>query len=160
MRTLHTLLLALTLAAAACRNTRPDDAFEPNDTLAEATPLTVGEAVVARANQGDPDVFVVQVPADRRLHVRVESLGLEECAGFRLQGPGGELLYHLPEGCDFGRTPKVQAGGVTGTHTKELLELELTPTVAGAYAFTVLEGAQADNLFDFSWDYRLTVDLR
>jgi len=150
----------LLLALAACRAPRPDDAFEPNDDLEHATLLALDAPVAARANQGNPDVFAVDVLAGATLVFRAESLGLEECAGFTATGPDGTVLFRVAAGCDASREPLVRAAGVEVEHTDELFVLALPAVTGGLHYLTILEGAESDNLFDFSWDYRLTASVR
>ena len=150
----------LFLACAACRAPRLDDAYEPNDDLAHATPLVLDVPLIARANQGNPDVFVVDVPAAATLVFRAESLGLEECAGFSATGPDGTVLFRVAAGCDASHEPLVRAAGVESEHSDELFVLSLPVASGGLHYLTILEGAESDNLFDFSWDYRLTASVR
>lgn len=162
---MRSLLLLLPLLWAGCTHTRPDDALEPNNTGEQATPLTPGTPVQGRANQGNPDVFALEVPAGKAAVVfRLESLGLEDCAAFTITGPGAQVLYDDGRfrNCQRPASPPV---AVAGARLSSLgggaqgYELRAPATQAGRYFLTILEQGQADNSFLFSWDYRLTALL-
>lgn len=154
------LLLGLTLATAACLP-RPDDRLEPNDSRGEAVTLQPGVAVEARANQGDPDVFKVAAGRGRTLNFELQSLGLEDCPAFRLEGPGGRVLYADGRArCRRMGKPAVQQPQVTFEIVAGFgYRLRALTPAAGDYYFTVIEGSDADNIFSYSWDYRLTVSI-
>ncbi len=139
-------------------NRRPDDSLEPNDTLAQATELIMGVPIEARANQSNPDVFKIEVTENRTLTFELESLGLEVCPKFILTGPKGVLYADaLPTSCSRIGLPDIHEEDVDF----EIIErfgylLRTKAKVAGTYYLTIIEGSHADNIFPYSWDYRLT----
>ncbi|WP_204494003.1 hypothetical protein [Archangium primigenium] len=159
---LHASLVLLLLAGCP-RGTRLDDAFEPNDDASQATPLTPGTPIEARANQGNPDVFALEAPEARTLVFRMESLGQDNCPAFTVNGPDGGLLYEdRHRFCSRGPDEAWKAPGVElllldvrgyqiGTY-----ELRVPTARAGRYLLTILEQGRVDNTVPFSWDYRLT----
>ena len=159
-RAVATALAALTMTAG-CRTTRSEDALEPNDDAQAATVLVAGQAVEGRANQGNLDVFAVDAAADQTILFRLESLGLEDCAKFTVTDPDGRTLYR-DSGftCERGPEPEVQAEGVTFTRVEGFgYELRIPAATAGTYLLTIDERGQADNIFAFSWDYRVTATV-
>lgn len=151
--------LLIAAAVSGCW-ARPDDALEPNDSAAQATPLEPGVALSARANQGNPDVFAVRAEAGRTLLITLESLGLEECPAFRLDDPHGRTLYaDAYARCRRVGGPAVQQAGVTFEHAPGVYRLRVAETTAGTYLLQVLEGGDADNLSPYSWDFRVRVTL-
>ncbi len=160
VRVAAVLIGALTITAG-CRTTRSEDALEPNDNAQAATLLVAGQAVEGRANQGNLDVFAIDAAADPTILLRLESLGLEDCAKFTVTDPGGRTLYR-DSGftCERGPEPQVQAEGVTFTRVEGFgYELRIPATTAGTYLLTIDEHGQADNIFPFSWDYRVTATV-
>jgi hypothetical protein len=163
MLPLRPVLLATLLLTGCPRGARPDDALEPNDDPARATPLALDTAVEARANQGNPDVFSVEAPAGRTLIFLAESRGLEVCPAFTVNGPGGEALFEdVHANCNRTAEEPRKAPGVE-FHTRfgagtsaEAYELRIPTAQPGRYLLTILEQGRADNLAPFSWDYRLT----
>ncbi|MBN1208680.1 MAG: hypothetical protein JXB05_27715 [Myxococcaceae bacterium] len=157
-------LLPLALLVAACpRGARPDDALEPNDDASQATPLTPGQPVEGRANQDNPDVFSLEAPEGRTIVFQVDSLGLENCPAFTVAGPDGALLYEdRHHFCNRGPADAVKAPGVeflllnVQGHEIGGYELRVPAQQTGRYLLTILEQGRVDNLFPFSWDYRLT----
>lgn len=162
------LLLATTVLLAGCpRSARPDDALEPNDDPAQATPLPPGQPVEARANQGNPDVFAVDVPATGgTLVFLAEDRGLENCPAFTVTGPGPQALFEdVHSFCNRVAEEPRKAPGVefhmrfgTGSDA-ESYELRIPASQPGRYLLTILEQGRVDNAAPFSWDYRLTARL-
>jgi len=160
-------LLALAMLWMGCPRllARSDDSFEPNDDLAHASPLTAGQAVTGRANQGNADVFSLQeVPAGKRILFRLESLGLENCPAFTVTGPGDQVLYRDDSyRCSRGRDSRPQpAQSVEGAALAVVqtgYELRVPAATAGTYFLTINEQGEADNMFPLGWDYRLTAEL-
>jgi len=152
------LVVATGLSLGGCP--RPDDLFEPNNTLETATPLTAGEPVTARATQSDSDVFAVEAAAGQTVVFRAESLDFEVCPLFTASGPDGTVLYHEPDtNCREFRPiePDVQVPGSSLTIIpEEAFELRVPAAADGPYFLTILEGGHVDNIFDYSWEYRLT----
>ena len=158
-------LVSLGVCAAACgttgcRTARPDDALEPNDDLASATRLVAGQAVEGRANQGNPDVFAIQAAAGQTIVLRLESKGNEDCAAFQVTAPSGTVVYE-----DKGATcTSLERAQPTASASLTVVqgfgyELRVTAAETGLYDLTINELGQADNVFPFSWDYRLTATL-
>lgn len=158
---LAVLLIGTLTTTTGCRTTRSEDALEPNDTTQTATVLTAGQAVEGRANQGNLDLFAVEAAADQTILFRLESLGLEDCAKFTVSDPAGQTLYRdSGSTCDRGPEPDVQAEGVTFTRVEGFgYELRIPAATAGTYLLTIDERGQADNIFAFSWDYRVTATV-
>ena len=162
----HTTLPALTaliMGLTACHGCpRSEDALEPNDTRETATRLQVGIPVEGRAVEHNPDVFVVTVPAgSTSLMFDLDSRSDDEpCATFRVIHPSGRALWEEDEGsCPHGRPQRV--GEVTLTIPREGSYRITVPIDApGDYSLRIDEQGQADNLFSFSWDYRLTALIR
>ncbi|UCF34324.1 MAG: hypothetical protein JSV78_03280 [Phycisphaerales bacterium] len=151
-------LVVFMLLAGGCRTTRPDDALEPNNDFQTATRLTSGQPVDGRANEGNPDVFAIDATAGQNISYRLEDRGLEDCAAFTVTGPGNVILYR--DGhffCGRGPAPETIADGVTFNEVPDFgYELRVPAATAGTYFLTIEELGQADNLFKYSWDYRLT----
>lgn len=160
-------ILALGLAAAfaasltGCVGPRPDDALEPNDDLASATPLVLGEYVDGRANQDNPDVFSVEVPAGETLYFALKDRGLEDCAGFVVQTSETDILYEdTYQSCSHTSLDVPVTNGAARTDIEGFgYEIEIASTVAGTYFLTVLEHGEADNVAPFSWDYSIRASL-
>jgi hypothetical protein len=142
---------------------RPDDGFEPNDMVETATPLAAGVPVVARSTQFNPDWFSIEAKAGQTVAFLAESLDFEVCPLFSAAGPDGTILYQEPlYSCrDFEPVPPdVQAEGVTLTIVPDVsFELRIPAYVDGLYYLSITEGAHADNVFTYSWEYRLIATL-
>lgn len=142
---------------------RPEDALEPNNTPETATRLVEGQPVEARVVQKNPDVFVIAAGPGQTLVFSLETLGEEDCNFFRVTGPGGAALYEDENtGCGrLGAEPYVQPGGQLDLVGDDLENYVLTidAATAGDYYLTIIENGAADNLFDFSWRYRLTATI-
>ncbi|UCH50729.1 MAG: hypothetical protein JSV54_06850, partial [Chloroflexota bacterium] len=92
----------------------------------------------------------------------MQSLGGEDCAAFTVSGPNGEILYRDSGSfCSSkGDYPAVKAEGVEFRMVEEFgYEISVPANVAGAYYLQIYERSQADNIFPFSWDYRLTATI-
>jgi hypothetical protein len=157
------IALTLFLMAGCVGGARPDDALEPNDDLPQATVLTLGQPVEGRANQGDPDMFSIELPAGGTLVFHLEHRGLENCPSFAVTGPDGQLLHddgRFP--CANRPPPQVRAPGVElefiGGHAKDYA-LRVPVGQAGRYVLSIHEQGATDNHAPFSWDYRLTAHL-
>lgn len=151
-----------TLLLTGCVHARDDDALEPNDDFAKATRLSPGDAVEGRANQSNPDVFVVAAGPDQLLVFALEDLQYEKCPAFRVHGPGGrELLGQDPSSnCSVPASEtRLEPGVVLREQDNGDYEIEIPATVAGDYFLTIIEGSEADNIAPFSWDYRVTATL-
>ena len=139
---------------------RPDDSFEPNDTLATATPLEPGVPITASVAQSTQDVFAIEASVGQTVLFRIESLEFEVCPLFSAAGPDGTILYEEPlTRCRHFDPiePTVQVEGSSLTIIRdEAFELRVPATSDGLYFITILEGGEADNIFDFNWSYRLT----
>lgn len=142
---------------------RPDDLFEPNDTFATATPLEPGVPITASVAQSTTDVFAIEATAGQTVVFRIESLDFEVCPLFSATGPDGTVLYEEPlTRCRrFDPVePTVQVGGSSLTIIRdEAFELRVPAASDGPYFITILEGGEADNIFDFNWAYRLTATV-
>jgi hypothetical protein len=160
------LTLSLVGGMLSCRpSARPDDALEPNDDFEHATILTAGQAVTARANQWNADVFAFNCEAKGTIVFSLQSLGHEDCAAFTVTGPNGEILYQdSGTSCsDRGpwEKPAMQAEGVKFTEVKDFgYEIDVPANTVGTYFLQIVERSQADNILPFSWDYRLTVTIK
>ena len=141
--------------------TRPDDGMEPNDDIEHATRLIVGQTVDGRANQGDDDVFLLDVERLSTVVYRMESMGLEDCPTFTASGSTGDVLYRdVHFNCRRGPEPAEQVSGAGLTLVPGFgYELRVPATCAGTYLLIIHEQGMADNIAPFSWDYRLTVSL-
>lgn len=156
-------LLAATLAGGcSCGEPRADDALEPNDEFAEATPLTPGVAIEGRANQDDPDVFVIEAGPDQVITFSLVHRGLENCPTFQVHGPGAVELVGQDPADDCGVSADATRL-VPGAAVRALAdgghEIEAPAAAAGAYYLTIVEDGEADNIAPFSWDYRLTATI-
>jgi hypothetical protein len=158
------LVALVPLLCLGCTSARSDDALEPNNTREQATPLTSGTPVEGRANQNNPDVFAIDVPAGKTaLIFHLESVGLEDCAAFTVEGPDGQTLYDDGSfgGCERPASPTIMVAGAALMRLSSPpgYELRIPAVHAGRFLLTVDEQGQADNIFLFSWDYRLTARL-
>lgn len=160
------LCLWLTLGAfvdgCSCIEPRPDDALEPNDDRDHATPLTPGVAIEGRANQDNPDVFVVEAGPAQTILFELVDRGLERCPTFQVHGPDGAELVGQDLTSNCGESVD-EARLAPGAALRELpdggFEIEVPALAAGPYYLTIEEDDQADNIAPFSWDYRLTATL-
>ncbi len=161
MAMISLLTIAATFSLGGCP--RPDDALEPNNTIASATPLSAGVPVTARVLQSTNDVFSIEASAGQIVLFRMESVGPEVCPLFTATGPDGTVLYKEPEtNCrGFGTIePEIQVAGSSLTIVQDVaFELRVSADTSGLYFITITEGGYADNIFTFSWDYRLTATL-
>jgi len=155
------LLLVWTLG---CRHfARPDDTFEPNDDMQHATKITVGQVVIARANQWNADVFVFSSEGKGTIVFSMQSLGGEDCAAFTVTGPNNVVLYQDSGSfCSSkGDYPAVIGEGVEFKKLEDSgYEINVSANRAGTYYLQIYERSQADNIFPFSWDYRLTAKVK
>jgi hypothetical protein len=138
---------------------RPEDDLEPNDTFATATRLVPGEPAEARVVQYNPDVFVVAAGPDQTLTFTLENLGEEDCAAFVATSPAGETLYADTNGfCGrLGFYPMTGPGGTLDLQPADAgYILTVEALEAGDYYLTLTELGRADNIFDYSWLYRVT----
>jgi glycine cleavage system aminomethyltransferase T len=157
-------ILALSLFGTLGCNcfARPDDTLEPNDDLAHAIVLSAGQVVTARANQWNADVFVFSSEEGRTIVFSMQSLGGEDCAAFTVTGPEGEVLYQDSGSfCSSkGEYPAVKAEGVEFKAVEDSgYEIIVPTSTAGNYYLRIYEQGQADNIFPFSWDYRLMATI-
>jgi hypothetical protein len=154
------LLLAVAALSAVGGCPRPEDRFEPNNTALTATPLVLGLAVEGRVSQGNPDVFIINADARGTLRLVMNSIGQEEedCAAFRLEDQGGTVLYDDQAlSCSRGLDEPVRAAGVTLGHVDGAgYELAAPVEDGGVYLLTLRELGYADNVFTYSWHYRVT----
>ncbi len=152
-------LFALLLCGCP-RFPRMEDGFEPNDTREMATTLEVGVPITARAVQGNPDVFKFMADPGELLIFTLESLGEEDCVAFTVTGPDGTELFadqHFFCG-DRGFEPPLTVNGVgLNMGMEDRYVLSVPADAGGDYFLTINELGEVDNLFDFSWLYRLTV---
>lgn len=74
-----------------------DDAFEPNDTLATAAPLPLGDHLDLSTSSSDPDHYRIELPAGHQLLAALENLdhGFHEAAVRLLDTEGNELASDL-----------------------------------------------------------------
>jgi len=151
------LFAVLVGAESSCRpGEREDDAFEPNDDVSQATPLSPGVAIEARINQGNADYYCLDVGDPGTVTFSFESRGLEDCSIYEVVAPDGtilhadhEVLCSSPRGADTTDRVAIEAPG-GGSHT-----IRVTVDDAGLYCVGVRELGMADNLLPFSWDYSL-----
>ena len=154
--------IAATFLLGGCP--RLDDGLEPNDTIASATVLTAGVPLTARVLQSTNDVFSIEASAGDTVLFRMESLGSAEvCPLFTVTGPDGTILYREPVTLcrGFGTIdPEIQVNGSSLTIVPGIaFELRVPADMSGPYFIAIYEGAQADNIFAFSWDYQITATL-
>jgi hypothetical protein len=140
---------------------RAEDGLEPNNTLAMATRLSLGQAVEGRVVQGNPDVFIVAAGPGKTLRFTMDSIGEEEeaCAAFLLTAPNGAVLYDDDlSGCNRGGLggPIAVPGATLNERPGIGYELVAPADLAGDYALTLTELGHADNIFTYSWRYRMT----
>jgi len=153
-------ILLTILSCTGCVEQRPDDALEPNDTLEDATEITIGIPIEARANQGNSDVFKIEVDADEILSIDLVSLGKENCPGFTLIDPSAQVLFKDASArCRRIGQPEIHDAAVEFQINGEDYFFQTETTVSGYYYFTITEGRDADNILSYSWDYRLTVTV-
>ncbi len=151
-------LLALPMCGCP-RFPRPEDSLEPNDTTETATALEVGVPVTARVVPGNLDIFKIAAGPGEMLVFALESQGEEDCAAFTVTGPDEAELFadqHLFCGDRDFDAPITAEGAVLDTGTEGRYMLSVPAEVAGDYFLTIKELGQVDNIFDFSWLYRLT----
>ena len=158
---LSAVILLLPLLLGGCP--RPEDDLEPNDTPGTATVLTVGQAVVGRVVQGNPDVFAVTAGPEEIVVFAMESLGEEEadCAAFTVTGPDETVLYQDRNTyCGrYGTEPIVVEGAALEEVPGFGFELRVPAASQGRYVLTVVEKGQVDNIFTFSWQYSITATV-
>ena len=158
------LMLAL---IAGCPLRPADDALEPNDTAEQATPISLGQTVSARAVQNNPDLFSVIVPPATpstptgSLEFVIEPRGGVDCPSFVVTGPDGTLLYQDTNYyCGRQYSPPVTVDGASLTIQPGIAYRVRVPvTTPGAYLLTINERGEVDNVFDYYWDYQLTANL-
>jgi hypothetical protein len=152
---------AFAASLGGCFDARPDDGMEPNDDLASATPLVLGAYVDGRANQGDPDVFSVAVPAGETLYFALKDRGLEDCAGFTVATSTTDIVYQdTYQSCSHSSLDEpIMNGAVRADIEGFGYEIEIASTVAATYFLTILEHGTADNVAPFSWDYSIRASL-
>lgn len=158
-RRLWVAAIAGLLMAGGCP--RPEDSLEPNDTLATATALTLGETVEGRVVQGNADVFTVASTGETMLHFELRSRGDEEeaCAAFRVTGPDTAILYDdNARSCSRGLDTPLMVPDASLQYTPGVgYDLRVPATQAGTYTLTITELGHADNIFTYSWAYELKV---
>ena len=144
---------------------RRDDVYEPNDSIAQATLIDPGQALELRANEGNPDVFAVDVPTCERFDLVLVSRGLEDCATLRLEGPEGEVLYQDAVVDCVRSAPLHRGPGVTFETSRERTQAGRTTYVLsvlqpppGRYHLTVRERGRP-GAARYSWDYSLRVRI-
>lgn len=139
---------------------RPDDTFEPNDTIATATPLEPGVPITASVAQRNIDVFGVEAMAGQTVLFRIEDLDFEVCPIFSAANSDGTILYEEPVMLCRGFAsidPTIQVEGSSLTIIQnEAFELRIPAATDGRYFISIYEGGMADNIFTFNWSYRLT----
>jgi len=154
------LALSLPICMGGCP--RPEDALEPNDTPETATRLIEGMPVEPRTVQDNPDCFVIAAGPAQTLVFTFETLGEEDCNSFKVTGPDGATFYEDDNNyCGrIGDIPVVQPGGQLDLVGEDGYVLTIHAESAGDYVLTVHERGQADNIFDYSWRYRLTATTK
>ncbi len=155
-------VLAGCLLLAACPGPRDDDALEPNDTFAEATRLTLGVPVEGRANQDNPDVFVVAAGPAATLRFTLDDRGLENCPVFRVHDPAKTELVGQDPASDCGVSPadtRFAHGASIEERSDGGYVITVPAEAEGDYFLTIIEDSEADNTAPFSWDYRLTATV-
>jgi hypothetical protein len=157
------LILALSVVGGilGCRpSARPDDVLEPNDDFEHATKLAADQAVTARANQNNDDYFAIDVAAGQKIIFRLQSLGLEDRPVFTVFSPVKEVLYKDRDDFSGPRQTESHTEGVTSEDIKDFgYELRIPAKISGTYYLLIRERPQADNIFPFSWDYRLIATI-
>jgi hypothetical protein len=138
----------------------PADAPEPNDSAPPATPPPPRVAVEAPPLQGNPHAFPIPLAAGGVLHFAAQTLDVEEesCAAFAVLAPDGTILYddNLTS-CSRGLAEPTQVDGASLAHQPGAgYDLRVPAAQAGTYVLTVRVLGYADNLFTYSWHYRLT----
>ena len=140
---------------------RPEDGLEPNNSFETATTLIPDVLVEGRVGQGNPDVFAVASTAGQTIVFDLTNLGGEDCAAFTVTAPDATVLYD--DGnitCDPFRVPQIQVPGASLQRRGEAgYVLRVPAERQGTYFLTLTERGQADNIFTFSWDYRLVAGL-
>jgi len=153
-------ILLTFLSCTGCVDQLSDDALEPNDTIEDATEITAGIPIDARANQGNSDVFKFEVDAEEILSIDVVSRGKDNCPGFSLIDSNELVLFKDARArCLRIGQPDIHDPTVEFQINDEDYFFQTKTTTSGYYYFTITEGRDADNIFPYSWDYRLTVTL-
>lgn len=157
-RALCSLIVLFPLVLGGCP--RPEDSLEPNDSPSTATRLMLGVPTQGRVIQGNRDVFVVAAGPNVTLVFEMTSLGEEEedCVAFSLIAPDGTTLYEDHRlYCRAGVELPTQVDGAGLTQEEGIgYELSAPAAAAGDYVLTLTELGEVDNLFDYSWQYRIT----
>lgn len=161
MRPARALICMLALSICGCPRPQ-DDALEPNDDASTATPLASGTSIEARAVQDNADVFAIAAGTGSELVITLETLSGEVCPWFSVAGPDGTQLY--TDGHRFcGRTgarPVAVPEASLEQRADDSFVLSVPAATEGTYLLTIRELGHADNLFDYAWEYRLTVTRR
>ena len=157
------VLLAMALGCDGCP--RPEDDLEPNDTLDEATRLEHAVPVEGRVVQDNADVFAFESDTQYidqwTLVPRMHGMD-ENCVTFTMHAPDRTLLFEESFFECPGRTvgdADSQNGVTLRVRADGAYDLYVDVAVVGQrgdYYLTLIELAQSDNAFAFSWDYELT----
>ncbi|MCK5358509.1 MAG: hypothetical protein KAJ48_08955 [Elusimicrobiales bacterium] len=150
------------LIISGCKKTRSDDALEPNDTFQLATELTAGKVLAGRAKQENIDIFSFKCEAMREIVFSLQSIGLEDCAEFTVTGPGGDILYQ-DEGsfCDSPRELAMRVNGVKLEEIKNFgYKIYVPAKKSGKYFLSISERGRPDNIYPFSWDYKIKAEFK
>lgn len=153
-------LVGATTFLVGCRFPRDDDQWEPNNDIATATTLPLATSLSGRANEGDPDVFRIDVVTTSALSIVVEDRGLEELPSFTLTGPDGQDHYRDGTFNSHRRPQPEHAADGTSLHVAEgTYTLRVDNAAPGSWYLTIREMGAADNALLFSWDYQITATV-
>jgi hypothetical protein len=159
----RSLVAALVLVLAGCRSAcaRDDDGLEDNDTFQQATKLEVDKPIDGRANEDDPDVFVVDAPEGKTLTFALTSRGLEEgYADFCLfYGDEQALLFDGSRWHDCAPEGTQRATDIA-TVTQDGRDFVVATHRPGRYFLSIIQGGEADNQLPFSWDYTIVAHIQ
>jgi hypothetical protein len=151
------IMLISTLFSGGCCPVE-EDSLEPNDTIAQATELSLGTPSEGRAVQGNLDVFAVNAGPNQTLRFRFNAVNPgneEDCAAFQATAPDGTVLYRETQVSCGERLPEQVDGAVLNSLGDEQYELVVPAGIAGSYLLTIDERGHADNICDFRWTYRV-----
>jgi hypothetical protein len=158
-----TVLGILLLSSVAGCPKPPDDGFEPNNSLAQATELTLDSDFKARAVQGNPDVLSITLNErigneSRQLEFDLSTIGGELCPAFIVTAPDGSMPYQdTHHFCSRAFATPITLPGASLTQQDDgSFILGVLAPDAGTYFLTIDEKGEADNVFDYVWSYQVT----
>ena len=139
----------------------PNDALEPNNSLAEATILEFDTPLKARSVQGDPDVFLVSLEASSTVIFKVATVADDNKGrlSFTVTDADGFLFEGRPENCRVARSSENAGVTLSPEAVANACYLRLSVSKAGTYYLTLIDRGEADNIFPTHWDYQVEAEL-